>query len=991
MSMIAHADRGASSIGRLMLVVFLPFATGYFFLQFYRAVNATIAGRLIEQVGVDAPQLGLLTSMFFFAAAALQLPLGIAIDRFGPARAQASLLLVATAGTLVFAIAQDFETLLVGRLLIGFGVGSGLMAGMTAIALWFPKERVGLLNGVFIAAGTLGAVAASAPLEWTLTFVSWRDVFGWASLAIALQIATLLAVVPDRPHVSAKKTSALAGLRQVYSDRRFWRLAPVSSLVLATAWALVGLWASPWLRDVEAMQQRDIAAHLFTAAMSQGFGAIGFGILLDRLRAKGIGPATAMAGMATVFITTELALGLGLPLPTYIAWSLIGIISAGTVVSFTITAQYFAKDLIGRANAALNIFHLGGAFAVQSLFGILVGWWPRAADGHYPAEAYRTTILGLVVVQAIAVLWFLWPRREVTAGVDEAVPRSSMAPVLSGMIGILAFAASPNLTQMANAELDPVCVAIVRSVGGGIVALGLIALLRIALPTDWRTWVLLCLGGAASYTAFPVILGYGVATTSGTHSALMLAFMPLFTAALGSVVERKLPGPVWFAGTAIATLATALTLLHRGEGPRMPTVHGDLTVLAASLVMAVGYVACAKAGRAVGVWPATLWSIAIGAALFAPITPAYLQAASWGELSDRTWLALAGLVIGCGVIGQIGWLFALTKGGIARLAPLQLLQPFLTILFATYLLSEWPDAWVWSAAAVAVAGVAISRKEPPSEQTEPRSVKKLQAVRMVLACVVGMGASWGLHALAVPELWPVTARLAIATGYPSAALPAGQQQVPTDTAPSHLAETIERLNAEMQASRVTLQRTTDGLLVLGEQIRALETRIGPRQIASLPDPAQPSPPVEAEPDVIPSRLASAPANAATPAPFVMTGCKASQIAGARSLVLMFGRNDTNLSDEHVRALEALLKQIAQCDHDVIAIEGHTDSRGLPLRNHQLSSMRADLVREYLRSQGIPDERLRVEGKGADYPIAANETEVGRNMNRRVEVMLMRGD
>jgi len=69
--------------------VFLPFAAGYFLSYFFRTINAVIAGQLTAELGLDASHLGLMTSVYFLTFAAIQLPLGVLLDRFGPRRVQA--------------------------------------------------------------------------------------------------------------------------------------------------------------------------------------------------------------------------------------------------------------------------------------------------------------------------------------------------------------------------------------------------------------------------------------------------------------------------------------------------------------------------------------------------------------------------------------------------------------------------------------------------------------------------------------------------------------------------------------------------------------------------------------------------------------------------------------------------------------------------------------------------------------------------------------
>ena len=95
--------------------VFVPFALGYFLSYLLRVVNAVIAPDLVRDLGLTAADLGLLTSANFLAFAVAQLPLGILLDRFGPRRTEAVLLLFAALGAFLFSIAGSAPDLIAGR------------------------------------------------------------------------------------------------------------------------------------------------------------------------------------------------------------------------------------------------------------------------------------------------------------------------------------------------------------------------------------------------------------------------------------------------------------------------------------------------------------------------------------------------------------------------------------------------------------------------------------------------------------------------------------------------------------------------------------------------------------------------------------------------------------------------------------------------------------------------------------------------------------
>src|SRR3954469_10932093 len=121
-----------------LVVVFAPFAAGYFLSFFFRNVNAVISRDLAREFSLTPSDLGFLTSLYLLAFAAIQLPLGVLLDRYGPRRVVTVLLCIAGSGALIFALARDFTMLSIGRALIGLGVSAGLMGAIKAFTLWFP-------------------------------------------------------------------------------------------------------------------------------------------------------------------------------------------------------------------------------------------------------------------------------------------------------------------------------------------------------------------------------------------------------------------------------------------------------------------------------------------------------------------------------------------------------------------------------------------------------------------------------------------------------------------------------------------------------------------------------------------------------------------------------------------------------------------------------------------------------------------------------------
>lgn len=396
------------SPARLVACVLMPFTAGYFLSYLFRTVNAVIAGDLTTELGLSAADLGLLTSVYFLVFAAVQLPLGALLDRFGPGLVQSTLMLVASTGALVFALADDFIGLVIGRGLIGLGVAVALMAGVKAIGTWFPPERLGLATGCMVMLGALGALTATGPTELMVQAIGWRGLFLLLAGLSALTALLVLFATPEW-HVSAPPKHTPAGFAGIYRDPRFWRVAPLSALGIGTSWSLQGLWAAPWLRDVDSLDRAATVQHLSVMALAVCAGGLLLGIAAGRLRRAGVRTESILVSILGLSMLAQAALVLHWPMPSLLPWTIIAAAGAATVLSFALMGEYFPKAISGRANGALNLLHVGCAFMLQSTTGLIIEQWP-ATGGAYPAEAHQAAMAVPLALQLVAIGWFATSR-----------------------------------------------------------------------------------------------------------------------------------------------------------------------------------------------------------------------------------------------------------------------------------------------------------------------------------------------------------------------------------------------------------------------------------------------------------------------------------------------------------------------------------------------------------------------------------------------------
>lgn len=390
------------------LRVLVPFALAYFLSYLFRVVNAVIAPNLATDLQIGPADLGLLTSAYFISFAAFQLPLGVLLDRFGPRCIAAGLLAFAAAGALAFGNAAGILGLFLGRALIGLGVSSGYMAAIKAYTVWFPAHRWPRINGLHLAAGGLGALSATLPVELALGYTDWRGVFMLLAAASAAVAAFIFWGVPEKPPNAAaiRLGDQLKGIGHVFTSALFWRVTPLTVLSQVAFISVYGLWSGPWLRDIAGLDRAGIAVVLFWAAAAMTAGYVIVGLATERLSRMGIKPmTTAVWGMFLFMIVQALLMVAPAGWATAL-WMLFGFTGTTGVIPYPALAMSFPPQLAGRVSTGLNVLVFAAAFAAQWGIGAVIALFPATAGERYAPQGYHASFAILLVLQAACLAWY---------------------------------------------------------------------------------------------------------------------------------------------------------------------------------------------------------------------------------------------------------------------------------------------------------------------------------------------------------------------------------------------------------------------------------------------------------------------------------------------------------------------------------------------------------------------------------------------------------
>lgn len=410
--MIVAPERApaATSTPRLVITALLPFAFGYLLSFLFRSINAVSAPYFRADLGIEAGMVGLLSSAYFLTFSLAQLPLGIGLDRLGPRRCAAVMLLIAALGAVVFARADGLAGLVLGRALIGLGVAVALMAAFKANALFWPLARLPTVNACTMTFGGIGAAAATLPVQWALQVTDWRTLFLGLAVASVLVAAYQWFAVPERTAApSGEATAAQGSLLDVLKSGRFWAISLAPTFSLGIWITYNSYWAAPWLREVARLDEPAVGAAMLALSLAIIPSYFFSGVIVDALARRGIAGGKVLLGYGIAFMAIQIPVALNVvtaPAVLWFAWVTLG---GTSVVVYALLTRCFPGALAGRVNSAANMVCLGAAFVLQAAIGPLLDL--AGNTGLTRPGAHQAVTGGLIALQAAAWLWFALDRR----------------------------------------------------------------------------------------------------------------------------------------------------------------------------------------------------------------------------------------------------------------------------------------------------------------------------------------------------------------------------------------------------------------------------------------------------------------------------------------------------------------------------------------------------------------------------------------------------
>jgi MFS family permease len=390
-------------------------STGFFYAWVLRVSPSVMVGDLMSEFEIGGAVLGVMSSLYFYTYASVQVPVGLAVDRFGPRRVLSFTVLIAALGCVVSAAAPSIEVVYIGRLMIGFGSAFALVGSMVIGALWFPPRRFALLAGLGVAVGLIGGAVGQWALAWAVPQFGWRDtMYVLGAGGVFLSGLTWLLTRDRPPGVERVATPSIqkkgfravsSDVRRVAQERQIVWASIITALSSAPVLTFGALWGVSYSETVYGMSRTEAAFYVSFLLYGVALGGPMFGWLSDRI---GLRKAPLIIGQSTACIS--FAVMLYVPdLPPAIFGLLIGIAGFGGAsmnLCYATGRESLPARNIGVALGLINMTAVAlGGIVIQPLVGWFLDlqWTGELKNGArlYSAEAFQWA---LVVVPGLSLL-----------------------------------------------------------------------------------------------------------------------------------------------------------------------------------------------------------------------------------------------------------------------------------------------------------------------------------------------------------------------------------------------------------------------------------------------------------------------------------------------------------------------------------------------------------------------------------------------------------
>lgn len=338
----------------------------YVLSQFFRAFLAVLSGVLEADIGTGPDALAQASGFWFLSFAAMQLPVGWALDKIGPRRTASVLLFLGGAGgAALFALATNALHVNLAMLLIGIGCSPVLMASYYIFARQFPVAQFATLAALMLGVGSVGNLVASYPMALAAELMGWRASLAGLSVLSAMVALGIAVFVRDPEPAQSEEKGSVFDLLKMPA---LWAIFPLMLVTYVPSAGIRGLWIGPYLSDVFGMSTTQVGQASLAMGVAMIAGTLCYGPL-DRLfqTQKWV---VFFGNILCALFTLVLAMLMSYNVIVSVALcAAVGFFGASFPVIIAHARSFVPAHLAGRGVTLLNLFGIGGAGVMQFASG----------------------------------------------------------------------------------------------------------------------------------------------------------------------------------------------------------------------------------------------------------------------------------------------------------------------------------------------------------------------------------------------------------------------------------------------------------------------------------------------------------------------------------------------------------------------------------------------------------------------------------------------
>lgn len=369
-----------------------------------RVVPNVLKADLTQAFTLDAAMFGQFAGIYYIGYTLSHIPLGIALDRYGPKYVLPLCTILCIIGMLPLIYIDDFSYSVIGRCIVGIGSSGSALGMFKIIRMAFAEEKFTRMLSLAATVGLGGAIFGGAPIQYMLNFMPWKDVM-WIILGIGIALSVFMYIALPKLEES-EIGSPLDSLKLVLTNKWVWFVSLGAGFLVGPLEGYADAWLTQSLTDIYKVTSMMASNGSSLVFLSLAIGFLSINSIVDRI---GIDKTVALSGVMMLFSFLVVISGITPLWSVPIALFIMGFFSAYQVPAIYRTIRFVPPEATSLVSAIANMIIMVFGSYFHSIIGGCVGYFGEGALTVNGVCSYDTSVYqkGLLVIPVMLVLGIL--------------------------------------------------------------------------------------------------------------------------------------------------------------------------------------------------------------------------------------------------------------------------------------------------------------------------------------------------------------------------------------------------------------------------------------------------------------------------------------------------------------------------------------------------------------------------------------------------------